>query len=529
MNRCSPLLTVTLFILTLFSLNLATAKDQTEDSSTWSAFPLAYSRTQTEPTPEKELHILWPFGSARSDATRSTKAIHPLWSWTVDTVKQQSHFDILWPLFSRRVDHNPAIDETVTRTIAPPLWFSKTITEGDHFSKQWRILFPLFFSGHRNVPARPATSFLILFPVWWQFNQHRIMFPLYYSHPDDSFAVWPFYGNFKNLFSFDRIRFVLWPLWVTSQRDEVRSYSPLWPFFNYTTGPGVKGWRVWPLVGHRSDENAGPRGFWLWPLGQHAKFQRGPLKGGTLNMFLPFWFRLHHAQREIAYWFPAYGYSRSADRVSQAWFWPVYTRTLSQKPVFRKDTGLWWLWSKKSGPDIRQWQAFIFAGWREEPGRKRGNVLWPIGQYRWDKPEGRNYVDERWYAVPFYARKDRHWDTGETDSSSLLWPFAAWSKKGSRKEFSLLRLFWHKDDDGIGRNWAPLWTAYSSMSDKEAGLRERRLFGPLFRSARNEQEETSEFNFLFFQYRREDAQKKISFLCGALPITIGDSGHSATE
>ena len=491
-----------------------------------SFFPLVYSRTDDGDPARSEVFALWPFYSAGNAPDASRKGLHPFWSVGVDHKDGAHGFDVLWPLLSWRERYDAPSKETMRRMTAMPLYFSETSREAGGAERLWRVLFPVFFQGdRRGEPGQPDSSFLVVCPVWWQFNNHRIVFPLYYNAPADSFAVWPFYGRFLNLFSFDSIRFVLWPLWVHSQRAGVDQYSVLWPFFGYATGPGAQGWRVWPLVGFRTSEAQGPRAFWLWPLGNYATFERGTLKGANLNAFFPFWFRLKHPKREIVYYFPVYGHSKSGRRESRAWFWPAYSRTVSRQPIYRKDSILWLLWTRKTGPEVENWQAFILAGWHAEPGKVRANVLWPIGLYLFDRKNAEGYDFVRRYVLPIYYSAERRWFDGHTDGSYTLWPLAAWKRTGERRELTLLKLVPSRESDGVGRNWAPLWTFYNSMRDEEKGVSARRVCGPLFWSSRDERQDRSELNLLFFQYERTGSQKRISFLGGFLPWRIGGAAE----
>jgi len=499
--------------------------------ATYSFHPVVYSRAEGEPAPEAESHALWPFYSSFSTPRGSVKGFHPLWSWTVDYDRPMSDVDVLWPFAAWREQLDPKTSETLRRSMILPLWFSKTTRSAQDGLRRDRVLFPFYLSGLRRPPERPETSYQIVFPFWWRFNNQHIIFPLYWSNPADSFAVWPFYGRFLNLFGFDKIQFIAWPLWVTSRSGEARSYSPLWPVFNYTTGPsGVRGGRLWPLFGYYANKRGGNRAFWVWPLGQYARIQEGPLKGATLNMFLPFWFRLDHPKRQLAYYFPVYAYDRSpGKRDTRAWFWPLYARTFSEKPLYRKDSVLWLIWSRKTGPDVTDWKAFIFAGHRKEPGREQRYVLWPIGLYERDRKEERKCDFVRLFVVPFYASLEWRYDDGRTDKSRILWPFAFWSQKGTRREMSALRLFWYDRFEPIDRNWAPLWTFYTSVSDPAEGLSSRRIGGPLFWCLKDKKRDRSEANFLFVQYRRDGGQKWISLLGGLLPWRISHDGAMETK
>jgi len=432
-----------------------------------------------------------------------------------------THLDLLWPLASRRESRQAS--GTNRSWFLLPLWFSSKREAADGSRADWKTLFPLYYAGTKAAPGTPTQSYQILFPLWWRINHHRLLFPFYWSEPERSFAFFPFYGAFHNLFQIDSIRFVLWPLWVTSQRGAVRSYSAPWPFLGVTTRGGASGGRLWPLAGYVHNPREGDRAFYLWPLGQYVTFARGPYKGATLNMFLPFWFKVDHPKRHIAYYFPLYGVSRSDQRVSKAWLWPLFSHTVSTAPSYKKWNVLWFVLSRQKGPDEqRRFYLFNLLGWTNVPGKYvRAHVFWPVLQYRYDLPMEKTPEFERWYALPFYYSWTTRWEDGRRDYHRTLWPLATWGRQGSERWFRALQLLPCKPEDGIARNWAPLWTLYASSSNPETGVKERRVLGPLYLIRRDHSLDQSEFNLLFFQYSRTGGAKKISLLFGFLPFQVG--------
>ncbi|MBN1868704.1 hypothetical protein JW916_15595 [Candidatus Sumerlaeota bacterium] len=501
-----------------------------------SFFPLVYRQTEAEPRAASETHALYPFYSESHSTTQSLKGVHPLYSWYVNHERAVTELDALWPLFSWRDQRDPHTGSVSRRVVAPPLWFSSLATRPDQSTRNWQVLFPFYYAGLREDPPKPEKSFEILFPFFWRFDNHYIVFPLYYTDPGESFAVWPVYGQFDRLFSFDSIRFVLWPLWVESHRGDVHSYSPVWPVFNVATGSET-GWRLWPLAGYRTGEEIGRRFFWLWPLGNYRTFERGALKGAKLNTFLPFWFFFTHEKREIGYYFPLYGYSRSPRLTTVSWFWPIYSHRVSTDPVYEKTNVLWLLWTRKFGPRILQWEAFPFASQREEYApdgttveRVRQSYLWPLIHYRMDhKPEyGYDFV--RRYALPFYTARERHYfDDDRIEGAYNLWPLASWGNEKGRRRLSVLNFFPHAAGDGVDRNWAPLWTFWSSFEDEKTGAYGHSLFGPVWRSYRDPSIDRTEVNFLFVRFTRDGDARRLSLLGGFLPFGIGGGDNEASD
>jgi hypothetical protein len=73
---------------------------------------------------------------------------------------------------------------------------------------------------------------------------------IYWSRFEDGRTVrawFPFGGRVERFLSFDRLDFVLWPLFTRSERQGRINWHFLWPFFGYSQGTGAGSWRFWPL------------------------------------------------------------------------------------------------------------------------------------------------------------------------------------------------------------------------------------------------------------------------------------------
>ncbi|NQU44077.1 hypothetical protein HQ520_12385 [bacterium] len=489
----------------------------------FSFYPIAYLHEEDAPTTQttrREANLLWPLYSSRSDAVGSRSGLHPLWSKHENREEGTRGLDILWPLVSWKERRGP--EQLDRQMIGLPLWYSiyRSFPTGE--TRQWRGLFPLFYQGRKTFPDAEDRSYSICFPFWWRFDQHRLLFPVYWTEPGQSFAFFPFYGRFERFLLFDMVRFIGWPLWVQTQRKDVHVYSALWPFLAYATSDHGWGFRLWPLFGSLPHPDGTQRYFWLWPLGEKLNFARGPLKGATLNMFLPFWFTFHHQKRDIVYYFPVYGHSKSPGRVSRAWFWPVWAHAQNFKPSYNKYYFMWFVVSRQIGPGPeRRFHLLNLLGWTIRPDFKRVHVFWPVASYRYDRVEQSDGCDfARYYFVPFLYWRTHQWDDGRTLKYRMIWPLASWGHDKERSHLTIPDLFPHNADDGVGRNWAPLWSLYARTCDKELNRRETRFLGPLYLTRKDESKDESEFNLLFFQYKREGTKRKVSLLFGWLPYTL---------
>lgn len=516
------------------------AGEQGAEESVFSLAPLLYHRTDAPTTgtdfgiPWSETHALWPLGYGEEGPAGKVRALHPLFYYGAGKQAPNRRFDLLWPLLSwKQHTAGPSKEE---RLQVLPAWFSEKVEGPREYLRVWRVLFPIYYQAkkHDLGPGSTLRSLLILFPVWWQFNEHRLFFPFYWHDTADSFALWPLYGDFKNLFHYDRIQFALWPLYKKTQRDGVLSYSAPWPFLAWMQGPEKQGARLWPLAGYTPPGNTREgRWFWLWPLGHAMTFATGPLKGLELNMFLPFWFLADHNKRKIAYYFPFYGYSKSPQRTSRAWLWPLYARTDSIQPPFTKHSVLWFFLSHRVGPgERRAFYLLNLLGWHHVPGKyARSHFFWPVAMYKFDHlgKEDAGFDFIRHYLLPFWYAQDKKWETGLHEYRRTLWPLCAWGKGEEERFFRLLQLIPTAPGGGIERNWAPLWTLLSMRWDPERDYREHRLLGPCFGLRQDARRDVTEWNFLFLRYAREGKKRTFSLLGGLLPITLSKGPDDGNE
>jgi hypothetical protein len=436
--------------------------------------------------------------------------------------------DIAWPLVSWR-KHAGAESGSSTLSLFP-LWYSNASEAADFQTTSRRMLLPFYYQGSTRQSGPPDTSYLVIFPFWWNLNHHNLFFPVYWADPGDSFACFPFYGQFNNFFDIKKIRFVLWPLWLDSQQDDVHNYFAPWPLLGVSADETTRklcGGRLWPLAGGFQSAANGPRYFWLWPLGQYKHFTSGPMKNGTLNMCLPFWFRFTHPQRQIAYYFPAGGYSVSKKQKSVAWFWPLYSQSEATSPTSAGWKILWFGAQRQTGPNGRdKFTLLNLFAWDNVPGKSEyQTIFWPVYQHFSDRMEyakapEKSYVRNRTYLVPFYYARETVSDDGKRETHHTLWPLASWSDNAEAHAFNLLKLFPCERGDAVARNWEPLWTGYGTYQNKKTGVSEKRILGPLYSARTDSVQDSTEVNALFFQYRRTGKNRQVSFLFGALPISL---------
>lgn len=157
------------------------------------------------------------------------------------------------------------------------------------------------------------------------------VWPFYFSRergdPDESYrAAFPLGGTIRHRFGKDRIHFVLFPLYAEVERNGAHTTHASWPFLRLIEGGGHKGFKFWPLFGHRRREGDYDDKFYLWPLIYHSTNHLSQSQPDVKLGVLPFY------TRETApgyinenYLWPFFGYSHRTEPVKyheQRYLWP---------------------------------------------------------------------------------------------------------------------------------------------------------------------------------------------------------------
>jgi hypothetical protein len=408
----------------------------------------------------------------------------------------------VWPIYVAQKDSN---GQTLSWEAAGPFLFSAPtpgpdagtatglrpiygkITGGG--SVRTDILYPLFF--YRRYPESYKWSILSLINgegvdssvsrAGGPTDKHFDIWPLYFSHetkdPVDTYhGLLPVGGNIKYRLGFDRLSWVLFPLYVqTYKKGTTSTYTP-WPVVRVVRGR-EHGFELWPVFGITNGPGVAHHSFFVWPLIWDNVLEPKPdapagTAPGTEVGFLPFFTRetapgmvdqnivwpfFGYTERtspyhysETRYFWPFFVQGRGDDRLVDRWG-PFYTHS----NIKGSDSKwvMWPLWHQKRwiDGDIAQTktQFFYFVYWclyekdanrpKVAPAYKRH--IWPLVSI-WDNGAGSRQLQfpspievffpanpdirEMWTPLFSLYRYD-HEPTGET-RNSLLWSAVTWRR-----------------------------------------------------------------------------------------------------
>jgi hypothetical protein len=283
-------------------------------------------------------------------------------------------------------------------------------------------LLPVYVWSKKPGAERPRT-FLLCLPGISAQNPGR---------GETHWGWFPFYGSFEDFLTFDRARYVLWPLYLDNDRSGRISHHLIWPILGWTKGGGESSWHFFPLVGRARLAGRYDRTYVLWPI-YHR--QENHLGGGgeepeSVWMVWPLFGRKQRGSYDAytSLW-PLLGYSRDT-RGTGFWAldcpWPLVR--LQRGPGEAERTRFWPLYSHSS---------FVLEGLEAE------SYLWPIVHLRHEV----STVAERdsIYVVPFWQSWDRlDRLSGETSSWRKLWPLFSHERVGDWRQGAVFELdfFW---------------------------------------------------------------------------------------
>ncbi len=333
------------------------------------------------------------------------------------------------------------------------------------------ILYPLFF--YRQYPDSHKASFFSLInqegvdssatKAGGPEDRHLDIWPFYFSHetgdPVDTYhALLPVAGTIKYRFGFDRLSWVIFPLYVqTRKKETTTTYTP-WPIIRFVRGES-NGFAIWPLFGTTSGPGPARRAFFAWPLIWNNVLEPTPSAPpgsapGTEFGFLPFF------TRETG---PGY--------VSENYLWPFFGYTERTSPYRYSEQRYFW--------------PFLVQG------------------------RGDDRLVNRW--GPFYT----HSDIKGEDNTWVGWPF--WHQKkwvdddiAQRKTQFFYFLYWSLDQSSVSRpSIAPAYKRHVwpliSIWDNGAGSRQVQVPSPLevFFPDNGEMRETWTPLFALYRYSRQ--------------------------
>jgi hypothetical protein len=370
-----------------------------------------------------------------------------------------SHSLFLVPLGTRTVRG----DESVLQVL-PLVRYERS--RGEHGTPQWKLM------------ALPGI-------LWSKDESGRVVR-----------AFFPFGGVVERFLTFDRVTFVLFPLYVKTERAGRTSWHFLFPIFAYSTTPAAKpSYRVFPLFGV-SRSASYDRRFFLWPFVQIQRdnLRAAPDRRRTRWMVFPLYGRdaVGHYDAWTVLW-PFFGYAR--DTRSGFWSWDgPWPFVRIQRPGTSAEVAY----------RTRVWPFYSYF---RDAGLESTWSPWPLYNRRVERyPDGERRAE---YSFPFW----QHWTKTDPDGARRadwlkLWPLYQRYVEGEheRVAWPALNPLWHLPQ--IDFHYAWIYELYAR--EREGERTSERAWGGIWKRERDAREVREYLSVLWSRRRYRAAGERIS-------------------
>lgn len=280
------------------------------------------------------------------------------------------------------------------------------------------------------------------------------LWPFYFSKsgptPADSFhALIPLGGTLKNRFTYARISFVLFPLYVQMAKEGYVTTSTPWPFIRVTRG-AEHGFALWPLYETDTRPGAWSRRFSPWPLVWSAITEPPPgSPPGT-------------APTRSTGFLPFYASVRGPGLTSVDWLWPFFGYTDRGGPdPYHEVRYCWPFFVQGRGPNEYRNRWGPFYTHSNVAGLDKIWSPWPlVKRERWR--EGQLAMSKVQLLYFLYWRGEERSVSNPAAAPAYTahyWPFlSVWSNGAGRREWQAPSPFsvFFPNNREVKAGWTPL-------------------------------------------------------------------------
>ncbi|RJP24981.1 MAG: hypothetical protein C4520_03110 [Candidatus Abyssobacteria bacterium SURF_5] len=365
----------------------------------------------------------------------------------------------LWPLVS--VEESPEWRQFAAR----PLYVERT--HKDQSRKRVQVLWPLYV--FRRDGKDVTIRIFPLFTYWrdvYEFmnedesNMQYMLFPIIFrgksTEAGDYFALFPVGGKLKHFLGRDEIVFVLFPLYFSYQKGELRQRNYVWPVLSFSGGGDYSGFRLWPLYGQFQKEGEYRSEFILWPIYNHQEYDLDKEQPGERLLIFPLYAREDNRRRHF-----------------RAYLWPFFTFEENFAANFTERATPWPFVVRTQGENVDRRQFWPLYGRVTTEDSETQFIAWPLWHRRADEAEGDPKTIQK-SLMPFYASTTKF--SPETNEvmfqKTRVWPLWRSFRYEDGSSYSrALSLLWFDDVQGFERQYSPLWTVYERAETPDGETR----------------------------------------------------------
>lgn len=429
-----------------------------------------------------------PFLFGKPSSTGGTVGgFRPLWVQNDDAKGQFKSGYFLYPVFSYTVD------ETTYR---------------------WNVLELIRLEGRRAGAATPKSMFeprgnFEIWPFW---------FARQTGDPALSYrGFFPIAGTLKDKFGFARASWVLFPLYVNTDKRDVITTSVPWPFVRITSG-AAHGFGIWPLFETKERPGVWRQQYFLWPLGyDNTTYPPVDAPAGT------------PPTRDIGI-LPFYARRTAAGYIDENFLWPFFGYTDRTSPVPYHETRYFWPFLVQGygkNRTVNRWGPFYTHS--VVNGYDKTWYVWPLVRHANWSDHGLAISKTQVFYFLYWSERQRSATRPNAPTASLthVWPlFSEWNNGAGRRQFQVfspLDVFF-PGNEKMQTIWSPLF-AVARRDENGAGTSRTSLLWNLLTWRRNDAEKSHEFHLgpVFSVARRGD-EGRIALGNGLIAIRHDPSG-----
>ncbi len=412
-----------------------------------------------------------------------TEALGPLIS--VEKTETESGWTFS-PIMNFR--RNPGVENTTFDLLYP-------VVTLDRYGTEYRFqIFQVFSISGGNNQKQESKRRFTLFPFY--FHQRA-------DDPKDNYtAVMPFYGRLENRLLRDRVRFIMFPLYVQTVKRQTVTDNYLLPFFHVRRGPGLEGWQFWPVVGMEHKDvtvrtnsfeeletiPGHDKFFAAWPFFFWNDLGIGSTNAETQRIFLPIYAELKSPAREtVAYGFPL-----------------GFTRIVNREQNYREWGAPWPLVTFARGEGKAANRVWPFFGFARNATLESSFVAWPI--YKRNRVLAEPLDRERTRILLFLYSdlSEKNTVKGSAHRRKALWPLFTHRRDHDGNE--RLQIFAPLEpmipgNQTIERVYSPVWSVWRAEKNGKNGDSSKSLLWNLYRNEQSGGERKVSFLFGLFQFK----------------------------
>ena len=364
----------------------------------------------------------------------------------------------------------------------------------------WTVFQLINRTGRREGAAAPESLLgsQETFAVW----------PFWFSRttgePDNQYrALFPIAGTIRGKLGFERLSWIIFPLYVENEKHGAITTSTPWPFVRVTRGAAT-GFALWPLYGSVERPGVSRDRFWLWPFAYESTRQPtedDPPGTGPTRRFgvLPFYARAEG---------PGY--------FGEDFAWPFFGHTERTAPLRYHETRWFWPFLVQGRGDeryVNRWAPFYTHS--VVKGYDKTWFAWPlVRDAKWSS-DGLDHTRTQLLWFLYWSHQQRSSANPRAAPASLthFWPLlSTWDNGAGRRQvqaLSPLAVFFPQVDK-VHETWSPLFAIYR-YDQRAPGDARTSLFWNAITWEKHEAEAHREFHLgPLFSVSEHGAEKRVA-------------------